>query len=139
MGSAGRSIGAVDGRFPLGTRTQNSRGSRQVSRHVFRVRGRSAVYLQVESETGGELLLVAPCVPLSLLVEEVYRPDGSRVDPGTLSIEAMADAVAAADPDRPDEWRTVPIHVKVSCEGYAPLEFDWTLDGDHPRRTLVRR
>ena len=38
-----------------------------------------------------------------------------------------------------DAWRTIAVHVTVSCDGFKPLDFDWTAATADERHVLVAK
>lgn len=128
-------VHATNGRFDLGAITENRRETSYYGHVLFLRKGCNEVRAEFGGDRVGDRTLVAPCVRLERLLENVFLPDGSPAPRERVSVCAWAEPEVAEDPER--DWRHVPVHVSVFLPRHDTLLYDWTAAGPHPRRTLV--
>lgn len=130
-------VHATNGRIDLGTITESRRETSFSGHTTFDREGCNEVRVEFGGDRVGDRTLVAPCVRLERLLENVFLPDGCPAPPERASVYAWAETAVAEAPER--DWRRVPVHVSVFLPGHKPLLYDWTAAGPHPRRTLLER
>jgi hypothetical protein len=127
----------ADGFFDLGRHRERSAWQHAKWSFVFRSDARVDVVAAADSGIVADTTFVGAAPRLAVLVAHVTRPDGTPVDPSTARIVAKCVAVRCAWDAPADAWRSVPVRVTVTCDGFEPLAFEWTAATADTPRVLV--
>lgn len=128
--------------FEISEFSEPSRGEGAVHSVRLERPGRSSIRVRVDGDEAGESgdrTYLGLSVPLALLDSHVVLPDGGLATDAGAHLAAECDAVRLSTSMAHDAWRALPIHVRVTLDGYEPLTFDFTLDELPTRRTLQPR
>ena len=129
-GSAGTSVRAVDGLLPIGDFAEPSRGERSARMGRVRAEGRSTVDVTLGGGPTSPTTHLGVSLPLATLLDRVLLPDGAPVFGSKTRVRATCQAELLTPETPPDRWRSMPVRIVVTLDGYEPLE--WTADADHP-------
>lgn len=129
-GSAWKPIEAVDDLLPVGDFAEPSRGTRSARWKGVRVEGRSGVDVTLGDGATSPTTHIGVSLPLALLLEHLLLPDGTPALGSAAWVRATCKAELLTPETPPDRWRSMPVRVEVTLDGYEPLEM--TADADHP-------
>jgi hypothetical protein len=137
-GARDTAVAAEDGAFALGSVRRAGRHLEWLRSYRFTFAGRNQVAVTARSREAdaGEYLAVA--VPAGPLIKSVFLPDGRRAVEAGANIAVICWARATA-PGSTAAWRTTPITVSATLDGYERLTFTWTIDSGAPQPHTMER
>lgn len=129
----------ADGFFELDPFEESGHRGRSDQRYVFRVDEEAFAIVRADDSLDGDSTFVWVVPRPAAVVARVLRPDGTPLAPAAARIATRSDAVRLAWDPPADAWRSVPVRVTVTSEGFEPLSFEWTAATADTPRVLVPR
>jgi hypothetical protein len=117
--------------FDVGFHIENGR---RLSFSEYAADNAATVCVNVDDAIGVDTTFVGAAPSHAALLAHVTA-NGRPLDPSAAKVEAKSDAIRCPWDAPADAWRTIPVHVKVTCDGFEPLAFDWTAataGAEHP-------
>ena len=124
--------------FELGDWTEERRDGREGWGLRVEFDGRNEVRTGAGGGTGFTGVIVAPALSRERMLLGVVLDDGGTALERGATAEARADALWLRSGESQDLWRAIPVRVKVTLDGYEPLEFEVRADDEETRRVLRR-
>jgi hypothetical protein len=126
------------GAFDLGLIRRSGRHFKWSRNYRFRFPERSEVYVRMRSEDADKGdCYIAVSVALWPLTNAVRLPDGrSAADAGA---EFDIECLALLDPSNtPGFWRTVPVRIEATLDGYEKLKYEWRINDGTPAQQTMK-